>query len=111
MSPVLPTKTSPPEASASNSGVAAPIITRILLGVPAALSGEVYTFVDCAKHNASMTAEPFGIRVLTKSMPSKQGRDFLIPWSNVAAVVYPPPPGLQRLDPYGKPVGQVGATN
>jgi hypothetical protein len=101
---------SAPEAS-EPTAEAAPTITRILTALPIALNGEVYTFVDVAKHEATMLAVDRGIEVRTKSKPSKQGRFFLVPWSNVLAVCYPPPAGVLRLDPYGKPLGQVGATS
>jgi hypothetical protein len=103
------TPRSAPEASASTSGEAA--ITKVLCALPISLAGDVWTFVDVAKHGAAMEATDLGVRCLIKSSPAKQGRDFLIPWSNVTAVVYTPPAPLRRLDPYGNPMGQVGATN
>jgi hypothetical protein len=102
---------SAPEASEPTAEAARPTITRILTALPIALNGEVYTFVDMAKHEATMEHNSLGVLVTTKSKPSKQGRFFLVPWSNVLAVCYPPPAGVQRLDPYGKPMGQVGATS
>ncbi len=104
------TKSSAPEAT-KPAASADPTIIRILTALPVALNGEVYTFVDVAKHNATMAIETYGVRVKTKSMPSKQGRDFLVPWSNVTGILYPPPPPLDRNDPYGRPLGQQGATN
>jgi hypothetical protein len=111
MSPAPQTKTTPPEANASTDGAA--VITRILLAVPAAFNGEVFTFVDSAKHQATMEAKPYGVYVETKSAPSKQGKNFLVPWSNVAAVLYPPPAPLQRFDAHGRVLvtGQVGTTS